>query len=153
MLCDSLADIIQTVHAIAKSYWCPFCLRESIAAAYKSMDGGLAQALSSIVFRVFKSCGAHKKLFQQKHCPCGQKWAQCLACRTAGLDPRAGAAFCRACSLRYGVAGSSSSSESARICSCRSPLCAPATPPPPGAAGDEDNGLAADGYLEDLPRH
>ena len=145
---EPLAKTEQKANAIAKCYWCPFCLRESIADAYASKDGGLAEALSRIVLKIFKSCGTHRHLFRQKHCPCGLKWAQCLDCRTAGVDPRAGASFCPDCSLRYGVAGSSD-----RICSCRSPLSAPATPPPPGAAGDEDDGLAANGDLEDLPRH
>ena len=121
---------MQAVKAIAKSYWCPFCLDRSIDGP--SPSGPLA-------LRPFRSCRAHRDRFQQKRCPCLKPWAHCLACMDNRVDPRAGAAFCPACRRRYGGSGAS-----ARFCACR----LPATPPPGAAEGDF---LASDSYLFNMP--
>ena len=128
---------MQAVKPIAKSYWCPFCLDRSIASSAAPGRSG------AIVLRLFRSCRAHRDLFQQKRCPCDKPWAHCLACMDNRVDPRAGAAFCPACRRRHGSAGAS-----ARFCACRRLGAAEATPLP-CATGDDR--LASDSYLDDIP--
>ena len=124
---------MQAARAIAKSYWCPFCLDRSVAAMSTSGPHAL---------RRFRSCRAHGDLYQQKRCPCGAPWAHCLACMDARVDPRAGAAFCPACRRRHGAA--------ARHCACRRAAAGPAWAQP---SSPEDDDLASDSYLHDIPHH
>ena len=99
-------DNFQTVKAVAKSYWCPFCLERSVAAVSTSGPHAL---------RLFRSCSTHRHRYEQKRCPCGKPWADCLACMDKRVDPRAGAGFCPCCRLRYGA----STAASTRLCACR----------------------------------
>ena len=126
---------MQAVGSIAKSYFCPFCLDRSVAA--KSTIDPLALVR-------FNKCDAHRDLYQRKRCPCGKPWAHCLACKDDRADPRAGAAFCPACRLRYG----GNAAASARFCACRrSPAAAQASPQP---SSSDDDALASDSHLHNM---
>ena len=127
---------MQVARAIAKSYWCPFCLARSVAAMSTSGPHAL---------RRFRSCQAHRNLYQEKRCPCGAPWAHCLACMDDRVDPRAGAAFCPACRCRHGAAASSP-----RFCACRHLAAAPPSPHP---SSSDDDDLASDTYLDNIPHH
>lgn len=123
---------IQAVKSVAKTYFCPACLEQSVQ--HMPASGRLA-------LQLFRSCSTHRHLYQRKLCPCNKPWADCLACMDQG-NPRAGGAFCPACRLRYG-----GGSPSARRCACRRRAATP-SPPPALAPGDEF--YASDSYLDDL---
>ncbi len=122
-------QIMQIVKAIAKSYWCPFCLERSVAAMCTSGPYALQR---------FRSCRVHHDRYQQKRCPCGKPWAHCSTCMDSLADPRASADF-------YVVSASSAS-----FCACHLLAAAPASPQP---SSPEDDLLASDSYLCDIPHH
>lgn len=73
------------------AHWCPICWQEGVA------EHGAPNLVR------FKACRPHAEDYAKKQCPCGRRWTDCLDCRDAGVDPRAGTAFCRTCRKRFGA--------------------------------------------------
>ena len=72
-------------------HWCAICWRDGIR------DFGAPTLVR------FKTCRPHAKDYARKECPCGRRWTDCLDCRDAGVDPRAGTSFCGKCRKRFGA--------------------------------------------------
>ena len=98
-------ETLNEVKRVAKTYFCPFCIAESIMS--ESFVGHPK-------LQLFRSCREHREQSQRKTCPCEKKWAHCRSCKLAGLDPRAGMSICDDCSKGFGGGGDSSS-----FCRCR----------------------------------
>ena len=73
------------------AHWCAICWRDGI------------RLCGVPTLTRFKTCRPHSKEYAVKTCPCGKRWTDCLDCRDAGVDPRAGTAFCGRCRKRFGA--------------------------------------------------
>ena len=131
----SLHQTYKQAQAVARSYWCPYCLA-------KSVEAGSFAAPTPL--RIFRSCQEHHEHYLRKRCPCGRLWADCLRCMDAEVDPRAGSSFCGTCRKRHGPA------RSGRFCSCcqagaqaEAEWCGS----PETVACSEDEELSRDEYL------
>ena len=103
----------RAVVSVSKTYRCPFCIKDAIHSS----------SFGAHTLQLFRSCLKHRANLLQKACPCGSPWAHCLPCRDAGIDPRAGSAYCPDCRLRRGR------SSADRLCRCRQRLTAGPTLP------------------------
>ncbi len=73
------------------AHWCSICWRDGV------------RLCGVPTLTRFKTCRPHSKDYDNKKCPCGKRWTDCLDCRDAGVDPRAGTAFCGRCRKRFGA--------------------------------------------------